>query len=171
MNILETERLILRQLTTNDAEFILELLNEPDYIKNIADRGVRTAADARAYIENGPAASYAKNGFGLYAVTLKESGVAIGMCGLIKRDFWDEIDIGYAFLERYRGKGYAVEAASAIKDYGRKVLKIKRIVAFTTLDNEASRRVLEKIGLRFEKIMSVPSWEGESRFFVPVDSD
>jgi [ribosomal protein S5]-alanine N-acetyltransferase len=167
MTNLETERLVLRQLTADDAEFILELLNEPDYIKNIADRGVRTAEDARKYIENGPAASYAKNGFGLFAVTLKESGVPIGMCGLIKRDFWDDIDIGYAFLERYRGKGYAYESASAIMDYGRKVLKIKRIVAFTTLDNDASIRVLEKIGLRFEKIMSVPAWEGESRLFVP----
>lgn len=166
MNILETERLLIRQLTATDAEFILELLNEPDYIKNIADRGVRTAADARAYIESGPAASYAKNGFGLFAVTLKDSGIPIGMCGLIKRDFWDDIDIGYAYLERYRGKGYAYEAATAVMDYGRKVLKLKRIVAFTTLDNDASIRLLEKIGLRFEKIMSLPGYEGESRFFV-----
>ncbi len=171
MNILETERLALRQLTADDAEFILELLNEPDYIKNIADRGVRTAADARRYIENGPVASYAKNGFGLYAVTLKESGVPIGMCGLIKRDFWEDIDIGYAFLERYRRKGYAYEAASAIMDYGRNVLKIKRIVAFTTLDNDASIRVLEKIGLRFEKIMTLPGYEGESRLFVSAFSE
>ncbi len=171
MKILETERLVLRHLTADDAEFILELLNEPDYIKNIADRGVRTAEDARKYIENGPAASYIKNGFGAMAVTLKESGIPIGTCGLIKRDFWDDIDIGYAFLERYRRKGYAYEAASAVMDYGRDVLKIKRVVAFTTLDNEASRRVLEKIGLRFEKIMNVPSWEGASRFFVPADSE
>lgn len=171
MQILETERLIIRHLTTDDAEFILELLNEPDFIKNIADRGVRTADDARNYIENGPAASYAKNGFGLFAVTLKESGVPIGMCGLIRRDFWEDIDIGYAFLERHWGKGYAYEAASAILAYGQHVLKIKRIVAFTTLDNDASIRVLEKIGLRFEKIMTLPGYEGESRFFVLPESD
>lgn len=171
MKILETNRLLIRHLTTDDAEFILELLNEPGYIKNIADRGVRNADDARRYIETMPVASYVKNGFGLFAVTLKGSGIPIGMCGLIKRDFWDEIDIGYALLERYWGKGYAYEAASAVMDYGRNVLKLKRIVAITAPDNEASMHVLEKLGLRFEKMISLPGYDGDSTFFTPQDAD
>ena len=98
MNVLETERLLLRQFSAEDAGFILELLNEPSFIQNIGDRGIRTLADAASYITNIPIASYAKNGFGLYAVILKETNELIGMCGLIKRESLDDVDIGYAFL-------------------------------------------------------------------------
>lgn len=167
MQILETERLIIRQLTENDAEFILELVNEPAFIRNIADRGVRTTADAQAYIQNGPVASYAKNGFGLFAVELKATGVPIGMCGLIRREVLPDVDIGYALLERYWNQGYASEAAAAVLDYGYKVIGLKRIVAITALDNEASANVLEKIGLQFERIVDLPGIGGESKFFVP----
>jgi RimJ/RimL family protein N-acetyltransferase len=169
VSVLETERLVIRHLALDDAEFILELLNEPGFIKNIADRGVRTLDDARGYIENGPLASYEKNGFGLFAVVLKDSGVPIGMCGLIRRDYWDEVDIGYALLERYWSKGYAHEAASAVMNYGRKVLHLSRIVAITAPDNDASGRVLEKIGLRFEKLVKLGHNDEESTFFVPAD--
>src|SRR4051812_23982397 len=110
MQILETERLFIRHLTQDDAAFILELLNEPAFIRNIADRGVRTIEDAQAYIQDGPIASYAKNGFGLFGVELKATGVPIGMCGLIRRDVLPDVDIGYALLERYWNKGYAHEA-------------------------------------------------------------
>ena len=169
MSIIETERLMIRHLTPNDAAFILELLNEPGFIKNIADRGVRTLDDARAYIANGPATSYDKHGFGLSAVVLKETGEPIGMCGLIRRDYWDEVDIGYALLERYWSKGYAYEAASAMMDYGRNVLKLPRIVAITAPDNDASGRILEKIGLRFEKLVKLGHNDEESKFFVPAE--
>jgi RimJ/RimL family protein N-acetyltransferase len=153
----------------DDAGFILELLNEPAFIKNIADRGVRNLDDARQYIENGPAVSYQRFGFGLFLVELKESGVPIGMCGLIKRDALEDVDIGYAFLQRFWSKGYAYESASAVMEYGRSVLKIKRIVAIVAPDNQASIKVLEKIGLQFEKIINLPQYGGESKLFTPHD--
>jgi RimJ/RimL family protein N-acetyltransferase len=167
MRILETERLIIRHLTQDDGEFILELLNEPGFIQNIADRGVRTIEDAQAYIRDGPAASYANNGFGLFAVELKETGVPIGMCGLIRRDVLPDVDIGYALLERYWNKGYAYEAAAAVLNYGYKTIGLKRIVAITAPDNDASAKVLEKIGLQFDRIIDLPDHGGESKLFVP----
>jgi [ribosomal protein S5]-alanine N-acetyltransferase len=170
MDTIETERLLLRKLTADDAAFALELLNEPAYIKNIADRGVRTEADAVEYITKGPLASYEKFGLGLNAVVLKETGETIGMCGLLRRDYWDETDIGYAFLERFWSKGYAYEAASAMMDYGRKAMGLKRIVAITSADNHASMRVLEKLGLRFEKMITLPGYEDEETpFFVSAE--
>src|SRR5215207_8512301 len=130
MNILETERLTLRQFTQDDAAFILELVNEPSFIQNIGDRGVRSIADAIKYIENGPIASYARNGFGLYLVKLKESDEYIGMCGLIKREALEDVDIGYAFLPKFWSKGYAIEAALAAKEQACS-LGLKRLVAIT----------------------------------------
>lgn len=153
VKVLETQRLFLRHFMPEDAPFILELLNDPGFIQNIADRGVRTIPDAEAYILNGPMASYAKNGFGLYAVVLKATLAPIGMCGLIKRDTWDEVDIGYALLERHVGQGYGTEAARATLSYGLGTLGLKRIVAVTDVDNQASSHVLEKIGLTFEKVI------------------
>ena len=153
MKILETERLILRQFSTDDADFILRLLNEPSFIQNIGDRGVRTLDDARSYILRVPIASYDKNGFGLNLVTLRETGSSIGMCGLIKRDELEDVDIGYAFLPEYWSRGYAVEAATAVKEYARTVIGLKRLVAITDPENQASIRVLEKIGMRFERMI------------------
>jgi RimJ/RimL family protein N-acetyltransferase len=166
LNILETERLLLRQFSAQDAEFILQLVNEPSFIQNIGDRGVRTLEDARTYISNGPVASYAKNGFGLYLVALKEINEPIGMCGLIKRDTLDDVDIGYAFLPEFWGKGYAVEAARAVKNYARDVIGLKRIVAITDPANEGSIRVLEKIGLRFERRVRLSADDIELNLFV-----
>src|SRR4029079_2941111 len=146
LKILETERLLLRQLSTEDAEFILELLNEPSFIHNIGDRGIRTIDVANSYLLNGPVASYAKNGFGLYLVQLKETNESIGMCGLIKRDTLEDVDIGYAFLPRFWSKGYAVEAAQAVKEYAKNVVGLNRLVAIVDPENAGSMRVLEKIG-------------------------
>lgn len=167
MHLIETERLSLHEFTLSDedAAFILELLNEPSFIQNIGDRGVRTTDDARAYLTNGPIASYAKNGFGLLRVELKASGAPIGMCGLIKRDALEDVDIGYALLPRYWSKGYAYESAAATLEYGRTVVGLKRIVAITAPDNEGSIRVLEKIGLRYEKTINLPQYGGESKLF------
>ena len=169
MKVLETERLLLRHLNAEDADFILELLNEPAYNQNIGDRGVRPVDGARRYIEDGPAASYAANGFGLYAIVLKESGTPIGMCGLIRRDILEDVDIGYALLKRHWRQGYAQEAAAAVLDYGYNVLKLKRIVAITAPDNAGSIHVLEKIGLRYEKTIHLPTLGGVSKLFVPVE--
>ena len=164
MNILETERLTLRQFTADDASFILELVNEPSFIQNIGDRGVRSLADAVKYIETGPATSYARNGFGLYLVQLKESGESIGMCGLIKRPALDDVDIGYAFLPKFWSKGYAVEAALAVKKQARS-LGLKRLVAITDPANTGSIRVLEKLGFTFEKMVRLSAEDIELKLF------
>lgn len=165
MKILETERLLLRQFTTEDAGFILELLNEPSFIQNIGDRGVRTLDGARSYILNGPVASYASNGFGLYLVVLKETNESIGMCGLIKRAGLDDVDIGYAFLPKFWSKGYAVESAQAVKAHAKDVIGLQRIVAITDPANEGSVRVLEKIGLRFERMIRLSEDDIELKLF------
>ena len=165
MKILETNRLLLRQLSTKDAAFILELVNEPSFIQNIGDRGVRTLEDARAYILRVAISSYEKNGFGLYLVELKDSGQSIGMCGLIKRDGLEDVDIGYAFLPRFWLKGYAVEAAAAVKDYARDALGLKRLVAITDPANQGSIRVLEKIGLKYEKMVRLSADDIELKLF------
>jgi RimJ/RimL family protein N-acetyltransferase len=151
VNILETERLALRRLTADDAAFVRELVNEPSWIRFIGDRGVRTLDDARAYLEKGPIAMYGRFGFGLWAVDLKETGEAAGLCGLIKRDALDDVDIGFAFLPRFWHRGYALESARAVLAYGREALELDRIVAITSPENAASIRLLEKIGLRFEQ--------------------
>jgi RimJ/RimL family protein N-acetyltransferase len=151
VTVLETERLALRRLTADDAEFVRELVNEPSWIRFIGDRGVRTLDDARAYLENGPVAMYRRFGFGLWVVELKETGEATGLCGLIKRDALADVDIGFALLPRYWNRGYALESARAVLAYGREVLELDRIVAITSPDNAASIRLLEKIGLRFEQ--------------------
>jgi RimJ/RimL family protein N-acetyltransferase len=166
LKILETERLSLRQLSANDAEFIFGLVNQPSFIKNIGDRGVRTNADAVAYIQKGPVASYERFGFGLYLVELKESATPIGICGLLKRDSLPDVDIGFAFLPEFWSRGYAVESAAAVMDYGRKLLGIGRIVAITAPHNFGSIKVLEKVGFRFEGMMRLSEDEPEIRLFV-----
>jgi len=167
MKVLETERLILRWLVMEDAEFIRKLLNEPSFIQNIGDRGVKTNADACRYILNGPVVSYDRFGFGLYLVALREAGTAIGICGLLKRDTLEDVDIGFAFLPMFWGKGYAYESAAAVMEYGRNVVGLKRIVAVTAPDNEGSIRVLRKLGMRFERMVRMSEDGKESRLFVP----
>ena len=165
MNILETERLRLRQFTLDDAAFILELVNDPSFIQNIGDRGVRSLEDAQRYLETGPITSYARKGFGLWLVQLKESGESIGMCGLIKRDTLEDVDIGYAFLPKFWLKGYAVESALAVREYGHKIIGLKRLVAITDPANAGSIRVLKKIGLKFEKMVRLSADDIELKLF------
>ena len=166
MKVLETERLTLRRMTTDDAPFILELLNEPGFIRFVADRGLRTNADAVTYITDKVLPSYAQFGFGYYIVELKESGVPIGSCGLQKRETLEDVDIGYSLLEKYCKQGFAYEAAAALYQYGRDVLQLPRIVAMTATDNHSSIKLLEKLGLRFEKMIDLPGYAGESKLFV-----
>ncbi|AZU60229.1 GNAT family N-acetyltransferase [Neobacillus mesonae] len=165
MKILETERLILRLQTNDDADFILELLNDPSWLQYIGDRGIRTLEDARAYILNGPIRMYEQFGFCLYLVERKEDHIPIGICGLIKRDSLEDVDIGFAFLPKYWGNGYAYEAASAVMEYGKDALGLNRIVAITTQDNHASAKLLEKVGLQFERLIQLPNDSEELRLF------
>ena len=151
MTVLQTERLSIRRLSIEDAPFILELVNEPSWIRFIGDRGVRSLDAARAYLLKGPIAMYERCGFGLYLVARKDDGVPLGMCGLIQRDALPDVDIGFAFLPRYWGKGYALEAAAAVLAYGRSALGLGRIVAITSPDNQSSIKLLEKIGFVFER--------------------
>ena len=151
MTLLETKRLILREFTFDDAAFILTLLNEPSFIRYINDKNVRNLEDARQYIVNGPMASYARNGFGLYLVELKDTAVPIGMCGLLKREELPDADIGFAFLPDYWGKGFALESATAVLNDARERLGLKRVLAIVMPENNASIKLLEKLGMRFER--------------------
>ncbi len=165
MKTIETERLLLHAVGETDAEFILELMNEPAWIRNIGDRGLKTTDDARRYISDKFIVAYEQFGFGFYLVELKESGAAAGICGLVKRDFLEDVDIGFAFLERFRSKGYAAESAAAVMDFARDALGLKRVVAITVSDNQGSIKVLEKIGLRFEQMIKPPGETREVKLF------
>lgn len=165
LSVLETERLALRRLSAGDAAFIIELLNQPSFIKNIGDRGVRTNEDAVRYIQNGPVASYERFGFGLYLVELKDTAIPIGICGLLKRETLQDVDVGFAFLPQFWSRGYAVESASAVLKHGRNVLGIGRVVAITAPENHGSIKVLEKIGLKFERLMKLSEGEPEIKLF------
>ena len=164
--VVETGRLILRRMTTGDAAFICGLLNEPSWLRFIGDKGVRTVDDARRYILNGPVAMYGRTGFGLYLTMLKDAGTPIGMCGLIRRDGLDDVDIGFAFLPAYWGAGYAFEAASAVMAYGRIELGLGRIVAITSADNDSSIRLCGRLGMTFERMARLPNGDVDMKLFV-----
>lgn len=152
MNVIETERLTLREMSEQDAGFVLDLLNDPSFIRFIADRGVRDLAAAARYIEERFIASYREHGFGLWLVETKEAGEAAGMCGLLRRgEPVPGVEVGYAFLPRFRARGYAHEAAAAAKAYARDTLGLRRLYAVVNPDNDASIRLLEKLGLRVER--------------------
>ena len=147
---LETDRLRLREITVDDADFIVAQLNDPDFVKHVADRGVRDATAARAYILSGPVASYTRHGFGLCVVESKISRAPIGICGLIKRDGLDDVDLGYAFLPSFRGQGFAHEAASAVMTQARE-FGFERVVAIVAPDNAPSIKLLSKLGFCYER--------------------
>jgi RimJ/RimL family protein N-acetyltransferase len=147
----ETPRLRLREFTEDDAAFILELVNEPAWLRFIGDRNVHSLEDARGYIARGPVASYTKRGFGLWAVDLRETGERLGICGLIRRDSLPHADLGFAFLACHRGHGYAREAAAATVALAHERFGLTRLLAITDPDNTASRAVLEHVGFTFER--------------------
>jgi RimJ/RimL family protein N-acetyltransferase len=167
--VLRTARLELRELVLEDDEFILRLLNEDGFLRFIGDKGVRALADAREYLSKGPIDSYRRYGFGLYLTSLHATG-PIGMCGLVKRDSLPDVDVGFAFLEQYWSKGYAAESAAAVLAWGREHLRLSRIIAITAPDNAASIAVLQKIGLRFERMVKLPGDSQELRLFSPQHS-
>jgi RimJ/RimL family protein N-acetyltransferase len=153
VKIIETNRLILRRFTEADSAFILELLNEPSWKRYIGDRGIDSLEAARHYLQTVPLASYERHGFGLYAIERKLDSTLVGMCGLIKRDGLDDIDIGFAVLARFEGQGLAKEAAAATLEYSREALGLRRVVAITSIDNERSGRLLERLGMSFERMV------------------
>ena len=163
--VIQTQRLVLRLLGLDDAKFILELLNEPSFLRFIGDKGVRNLDSASAYILKGPIDSYERHGFGLYATCLHD-GTPIGICGLVRRDGLADVDVGFAFLSRYWSNGYAVESASAVLVHAKEVLHLQRVVAITAPENLASIAVLEKIGLQFERTIKLAEDAAELNLFV-----
>ena len=151
MSVIETARLRLREIGNEDAAFILEILTDPDFVANVGDRGVHELAAARRYIADRLAASYVKYGFGLYLVESLADGAPLGMCGLLRRDSHPDVEIGFAFVPRARGRGYALEAARATLGFAQRTLAIARVVALAKPDNHPSIHILERIGLGFER--------------------
>jgi RimJ/RimL family protein N-acetyltransferase len=152
MHVLETDRLILRRLTLDDAEFIFRLVNDASWLRFIGDKNVHNLDDARRYLREGPLDMYERYGFGLYRVEERDGGTPAGTCGLLKRDTLPDADVGYALLPEFRGKGYAYEAAAAVLDHGNRVFGLKRILAIVSPDNAGSIRVLEKAGMKFQSV-------------------
>ena len=165
MTILSTDRLLINEITLDDAEFILELMNDKDWIKNIGDRGIRTIEQAQEYILTRFIKTYAESDLGFYGLVLKNSNQIIGVAGLIDRDGIDHVDIGYGILPEFRGKGYAFEATKAVYDYGYKDLKLDKIVAIVNPDNPSSIKLLSKLGLEFEKMIRLPDEEIDIMLF------
>ncbi|HEY5862773.1 MAG TPA: GNAT family N-acetyltransferase, partial [Casimicrobiaceae bacterium] len=145
--VLSTARLFFTRFVPDDAPFVVRLVTDPDWIRYIGDRGVRTDDDARGYLERGPIAMYARHGFGLWRVARREDGLPVGMCGLIKRDTLPDVDVGFAFLPAYRGLGYAAEAAAATLALASERYGLRRVVAIASPDNVRSLRLLEKLGM------------------------
>jgi RimJ/RimL family protein N-acetyltransferase len=166
MNILETERLLLRTLNADDAAFYLRLVNEPTWLQYIGNRNVMTLEHARIAIEQGPTQMMRQFGHCLYLVILKESGAPIGICGLLKRDSLEDVDLGFAFLPEYVGQGYASESASAVLQYAFSVLAKMRVVAIVMPENAKSIRVIERLGMRFERMIVTDSEKPPVRLYV-----
>jgi [ribosomal protein S5]-alanine N-acetyltransferase len=162
--VIETERLALHEFTDDDAAFVLRLVNEPSFLRYIGDRGVRTLEDASRYIADGPVAGYARYGHGLMRVTRKSDGTTVGMCGILKRDTLPDPDIGFSFLPEFWSRGYALESAAAVMTHARESLRLGRILAITSKDNEPSVRLLAKLGFRFDRL--IPFGSEELRLFV-----
>lgn len=160
---LDTDRLSLRRLELDDAGFMLRLLNEPSFLQNIGDRGVRTLDDARANLERGPLDSYHRHGFGIYMVETRADGVAVGVSGVLRRDGLDDPDLGFAFLPEFWGRGYAREAGERVLAHARDDLGLTRIVAITSPDNTGSIAVLQRLGFAFERMLELSPGAGEVR--------
>jgi RimJ/RimL family protein N-acetyltransferase len=150
---IKTSRLKLRTIRVDDAAFYLKLINEPSWHQYIGDRGIRTLTAAEAAIISGPIDMQNRLGFSLYVAELNDGHIPIGLCGLLKRDYLEDPDLGYAFLPQYWGQGYANEAASAVLQYAKEELSITRILATTDTDNQPSMQLLEKLGFCFSKKM------------------
>ena len=164
--LIESERLHLKKFTKDDASFFYELVNDPAWIQYIGNRNVNSIFEAEKYLENNIIPSYEKFGFGFYVVKLKKENTSIGMCGLIKRDWMDYVEIGYAFLAQYRGKGYAIESSIATKEYAKEKLYIHKLAAITDVDNEKSGNLLNRLGFQFVRLISYPGENKKCRLYL-----
>lgn len=162
---LETPRLILRRLDFSDAPFLVGLLNQPSFLENIGDRGVRNVDDAHRYLREGPMAMYERYGFGLWHVARRSDGASIGMCGLLRRDILPDVDVGYAYLPEFWGQGFAIEAAEATLRHASRRFHLSRVIGVVSEGNTASIRVLEKLGMRFERTVSMKAGEPDVRLY------
>ena len=165
MNI-ETERLTLTEFTNDDASFFYDLVNEPAWKKYIGDRNINSIKDAETYLTEKIIPSYQQYGFGFYIVSLKSNNVSIGMCGLIKRDWMNYIEIGYAFLSTYTGKRYALEASIATKNYAKEQLSIHQLAAITNVNNKRSDNLLLKLGFEYNRLISYPGEETKCKLYL-----
>ena len=159
MQILETNRLILREVTLDDGQFIFDLLNTPKFKKYIGDRGVNSLEESREFIDTKYRQSYIDHGYGLYAIETKDDGKSVGVCGFVRRDTLPGPDIGFAFLPEFEGKGYGFESAKAVMDFGRDTLGFTNLFAITSQDNEVSGKLLAKLGFTFGELISMPNGE------------
>jgi ribosomal-protein-alanine N-acetyltransferase len=166
MIIAQSTRLVLRHIHVDDAEFLLQLLNDPDFIRYVGDKQVRDLEAAQDYIRLGPAASYETHGYGLYLVELIDSRVAIGICGLLKRDFLDSPDLGFALMPSYRGLGYAFEAAQLTMELAADRFELSKIAAFTATDNSASIKLLERLGMKYKNLLTLPGTDHQVSVFI-----
>lgn len=154
--VIETPRLLLKEFTSDDSEFIIKLLNSPGWLKYIGSRSVKTKEDAVNYIQNRIRRSYLESGFGFYKIELRANGTKAGMCGLVKRASLDEVDIGFALLPEYENNGYAFEASEAVMNFAKEKLKLHRLAAITVPYNNSSVKLLEKLGMKFERTIHLP---------------
>jgi len=161
MSKFKTDRLRMDEITIADAPFIVSLLNDPAYMANIGDRGIRTIGQAQHYIGDKIRASYRDHGYGLYAVRLATGDEPIGICGLVNRDSIQDVDIGYGFLPHARGQGYALEAAEEILKWAHSTLGLTRLAAIVSQENKLSIVLLEKIGMQFDAMIQLPGDEEE----------
>ena len=161
---LKTERLEIVELTETDADFIFQLMNDSDWIKNIGDRGINTVQDAKRYIIDKLVPAYTEYGFGFHLVKHKSDQKPLGICGIIKRSFLDHADIGFAFLPEYRGKGFAFEACTAIYQFAQQKQAFGQIAAITIPSNTPSIRLLEKMGFTYDKMIEWPD-DGEKLMY------
>ena len=163
--VLETARLRLTPIVLDDAPFLVELLNDPGFLRYIGDRGVRSEADVPAYLQNGPWAMYGRHGFGLMLVSLRAGGENVGMCGLLKRDWLELPDIGFSFLQRHCGSGYGSESAAAVLQDGEARLGVREVGAIVAPDNAPSIGLLRKLGFAYRRPVTPPGEEREISFY------
>lgn len=161
----ETERLIIRPMSLDDAAFIYELYNSPKFIKYIGDRNIKTISDAQNYIENRFLPQFKKLGFGNYLMVTKDGNQKIGGVGIFEREGLDVVDIGFSLLEDFEGKGYAFEAAHKVKSIGMDEFGLKKISAITTKDNFSSQKLIERLGLKFQKYVTIPEDDEELMYY------
>lgn len=153
---LETRRLYLRRVASDDVALMLAVWNDPAFIEHVGDRGVRTEAEAIAALEAGAFRLYKEYGYGPYKMVRKDDAASIGICGLFKRDNLVDPDIGFAVLPAYCGQGFAAEAAGAVVDHARDDLRIRTLAAIVSPGNRKSIGLIEKLGLSFSRMITMP---------------